>query len=470
MQREIITTFYEGAYRELVLNCGMRSSKSFVAALIGLIETVKWMLLDDPYSHYKIHPSTDVYGLITAVSLTQAQKRSAFMYYRKMVMDNWWFQEHGAVVQELAVKFPGHGLEVDAMPSSSASQAGGTLLFVIMDEIARFVETDGSRSGDLVYDTLKAGTKTLDGKIIVPSSPIYVRDKIMRLMDQVAESTKHALDNNKKPSMLAYHLATWEMNPHLTRASFDDDFRTKPETASRDWGAEPSYALEPFFAEPQRLDTVMRISRHVNPVIDGTTGAVVGLHKKANTKYFFHGDPALKNDSFGLAVAHHERGGDVIVLDLVHRFIPKAIGNTAEKEIDAELVRKTITNIHQILNMKGGTFDTWHFPETIQALRKKGLKTEQMTINIEHYEALKERVYMDPPRIRIPIHKLEVPSKNTKLPETVYDELKELDRVKGKKVDHPSLGCKDTADAVAGATWNCILNIGRRQRTEVIVM
>ena len=37
-------------------------------------------------------------------------------------------------------------------------------------------------------------------------------------------------------------------------------------------------------------------------------------------------------------------------------------------------------------------------------------------------------------------------------------ELRRLELVKGKKVDHPQGGSKDLADAVAGSVFNCVTN------------
>jgi len=43
--------------------------------------------------------------------------------------------------------------------------------------------------------------------------------------------------------------------------------------------------------------------------------------------------------------------------------------------------------------------------------------------------------------------------------EILLTELKRLELVEGKKVDHPAKGSKDVADAVAGATFNAIKTV-----------
>lgn len=453
-QEEILRDFYIAGRKELVICAGMRSSKSFLAGLIGAIETVRWLMLDEPWKTYGIIPGQTVYGLITATSEKQA-KRTSFMYYHNLIQRSWWFREVPKEVQELQVKFPGKGLEVQAVPSSSASQAGGTLLFVIIDELSRFVDTNGARSGDMVYDVLSRGCKTLRGKVVSISSPLYVRDKIMRLLEE-AKKLKADADKQGQPAPIAfYHLATWELNPTLKREDFNEDYARNPETARRDWEAVPSFAVEPYYMEPEKIR--LDFSRR-NPTID-VLGGIHGLVRNPAMHYYLHGDPAVKNDSFGLALAHLD--GKVAVVDLLHRFVPPP-----GREIDAAMVRKVIENIHAAVKIDMATFDTWNYPETIQALKNAGIKVEILIIKKEQHDHLKERIYADPAAISIPDHAL--PVAGPTMPETVVGELQELELVKGQKVDHPTGGSKDVADAVAGAVWDAHVHTSTRRFKRIV--
>jgi len=438
-QREIIGTFYEGSYRELVQCMGMRSSKSFMSALIGAIETARWLLLPDPWAAYNIIPGTDVYGVFTAPSLRQVKKYT-FMFFKNILKRSWWFQTLDPEYLGESVRFPGRGLEVMAIPSSSAGQAGGTFLFAIMDEVARFVDTEGHRGGDMVYDTLNRGTKTLNGKLMTLSSPLFNGDKIMRLIEE-AKTT---------PSMLAYHLATWEINPNLPREKFDEDFRRDPEKAKRDFGAIPSYAIEPYYMEPERIQ--MDPDRR-NPYIITEDSTIEGLKRQEGVKYYLHGDPAIRNDAFGLAVAHLDPNGKAIV-DLVHRFLPPQ-----GREINARHVRQVILNVHRILKLSAVTFDMWNYPIIIQDLKDMRIPVDILIIKKEQHDHLKERIYGK--TISIPMHKFE--TRDPRMPENAIQELRELELVKGQKVDHPSTGSKDVADAIAGAVWNANTNTSTRR-------
>lgn len=438
-QEDIIADFYAGSYRELVVCAGMRASKSFLAATIGAIETVRYLSLDDPWTYFKIFPGSEVFGFLTAVSEKQA-KRTSFMFYRNIVKNSWWFDAINYEMLELSIKFP-NGLSIIAIPSSSASQAGGTLLFVIMDELARFVDTEGNRGGDLVYETLSMGTRTLKGKVISISSPLYVRDKIMRLLE----------DAKISKDMLSFHLTTFEMNPNLHEADFRDYQRRNPEAYRRDILAIPSHAIEPFFLEPNKIQ--MDKTRK-NPTL---VGDMVKIKKIPKVRYYLHGDPAITNDAFGLAVAHINRTGKTVV-DFLHRFLPPA-----GSEINARHVRRVIINIHRTLGLRGATFDVWNYPETIQALKDMRVPFETLVIKKEQYDTLKEQIYSG--NISIPVHDLE--TRASRMASTVVEELQELELRNGQKVEHPYSGSKDVSDAVAGAVWSAVVN--QRTRRNVFL-
>jgi hypothetical protein len=441
-QREIIETFYSRNFKELVICAGMRSGKSFLAAVIGHIETIRYLALFDPWKHYGIVPGAPTHGFLTAVSEGQA-KRLVFSYYKAILEAAPIYQHINFEKDTLKVVFPENNLTVQAIPCSSASAAGGTLLFAIMDELARFCDTEGNASSDLVYDTLSRGCKTLGGKVVSISSPLYASDKVMRLLDDVRAENEYSASRNQAPSMLGYHLSTWEINPNLKRISFDREFTLNPEAAGRDWGAVPSHSIEPYFREPSRIDLALDIRRK-NPRVT-EDGRVEGLIPNTPMKYYLHGDPSFKNDSFGLCLAHLDK--ERVWVDMLWRFVPTGPAH----EIDAALVRRVIENIDKIVGIRKVTFDTWNFPETVQALRKRNIEVENLLIGKEQYDRLKEGIYSDPPAILIPVHELQV--QDSRMPKTVTIELKQLELVKGKKVDHPYGGSKDVADALAGAAW-----------------
>ena len=55
-------------YRELALVCGMRASKTFMAAFLGCYECYLYLSLDNPWRHYGIARDSPVFGMIAATS------------------------------------------------------------------------------------------------------------------------------------------------------------------------------------------------------------------------------------------------------------------------------------------------------------------------------------------------------------------------------------------------------------------
>ena len=93
------------------------------------------------------------------------------------------------------------------------------------------------------------------------------------------------------------------------------------------------------------------------------------------------------------------------------------------------------------------TYDNFQSASSIQELNKMGIKAERLSIDkdLSCYETLKEGIYQG----KVKYYRND---------DFLY-ELKRLELIKGKKVDHPiQNGSKDLADAVAGAVYNCVTN------------
>jgi hypothetical protein len=239
----------------------------------------------------------------------------------------------------------------------------------------------------------------------------------------------------KLPNFLCYQKATWEMNPNITKESLAMEFKLNPETAWRDYGARPPAALEAYFRDP--ISVRMAFDRtlpqliipEINPIISPKAAPEKGC------EYFMAGDPALKNDAFGLAMVH--LAGRQLIVDFTTRFHQ----TEDEPEIDALKVRKFIESIGKIYPLRAFAVDTWMFPETVQALERSGIYVEQNIVKKEQYDLLKEYIYTG--NIKIPAD------------EILLNELLQLELVHGIRVDHPRGGSKDIADALANAIWFC---------------
>ena len=114
-----------------------------------------------------------------------------------------------------------------------------------------------------------------------------------------------------------------------------------------------------------------------------------------------------------------------------------------DSEIDFAAIREFIISLReQGFNITMVTYDSFQSADSIQQLRQAGFNADTLSVdkNTEAYDLLKELIYTK--CCALPNHPL------------LLQELRQLEFIKGKKVDHPPRGSKDVADAVAGAVYN----------------
>lgn len=429
-QRETFLNFYNGDYRELVACVGMRSGKTLLASLFATYELYKLLTIEKPNSYYNMPKGSDIY-IINVATNQQQSKDTIFSEIESRIDNCEWFQSRNFKKRKTNYEFKTkeNRIHVRAEHSSSASLAGKTSKLISLDELARFKETGGERSASIVYDTLKRSLATFgrEGKIVSISSPMHKDDYMMRLLRQ----------GRKLDDVYTVHMATWEANPKISKKDLEGEFLRDPDSARRDYGADPPESLETYFKEPEKLDAVVDSSIP-------TPESEFELPEIEPIKYpcFMAGDPAYKNDKFGIALSyfHPEEG---IKVPLAHCFEPKR-GDVGE--IDADKVVEYIENLLERHNVVWFFTDIWNYPTAIKRIRDNGVRVEQNTVSKKEYDALKEQIYKAEKEGR----KILPPN------EKLIKEIKELEVHNGSRVDHPHQGSKDIADAVANSVYNCL--------------
>ena len=450
MQRKVIYVYYSSkyAYQDMVLVIGMRGGKTTIASICACYEAFKLISIGTPMKKYGLPPGSQIFIINVATSAPQA-KDTVFAAIKARIDNSPWFQEQKYTEHWNEFIFPvmDGTVIIRSEHSNSASLAGKTIICCIFDELARFKDTKGNSSGELVYDTLSRSVKTFkqDGRRIAISSPMLVDDFHMQLY-------RAGKDNPKK--VYTRQMPTWEMNPTIPYESLADEFARNPETAMRDFGAIPSSALEAYFKEPQKID-MCEHETLINAFKIDETGFSIELNPEwthdERTRYVLAGDPSFKNDAFGMGLAHKE--GKQYTIDGVGRFLPNTeYGN---HEIDAEKVGKLIMDIKEDCWLSDFVSDTWMFPETQQRIRRLGVNTENNVVQKEEYDFFKETIYNNA---------VEWP-----LSEILMQELKSLELVRGQKVDHPKKGSKDVSDACTNAIWKLGQSGGSGDFSVVIV-
>jgi len=449
-QKEVLREFYnkDKSYRDMILIWGMRAGKTVEASVISCFEAFKLINHGYPCRKYGFPIGTEIFIVNVATSDRQA-KDTVFAHTKARINASPWFQKQKYVEHhnEFIFSVKDGKVIIRSEHSNSASLAGKTVICAVFDELARFKDTGGNTSAEIVYDTLSRSVRSFgnDGKRIIITSPMYQDDFAMRLYKQFKNS----------PRWLCRRWPTWEVNPTITFEDLEDEFAKNPETAWRDYGATPSSSLEVYFKEPAKIDAVVDTSR-INPIDEDKNTPAEQLGNFQGEKgvyYTLAGDPALKNDAFGLCLLHTDPKTHDIIADILHRFTAQNTRETDDesdtaREINANFVKDFIFELNRRCTISMFATDTWMFPETIQAIRGAGIQVEQNHVTKREYDKLKELIY----------------SLRIKLPQYPYvcEELKALEIARGQRVDHPKEGSKDVADALANAVWfeTCFEKIG----------
>lgn len=235
---------------------------------------------------------------------------------------------------------------------------------------------------------------------------------------------------------MTIHKPTWECNPNIKMEDLQMEFDRNPESAWRDFGAQPPESLEAYFKEPYKIeesvvdDMPLPLDEFILPEID-----------PIREPCYLAGDPAYKNDRFGLALAYRDDKSGKIKVPLAHAFDPTGKNHS---EIDAQKVVRYIIDIIEKHNVVKFLVDIWNYPSALQKIRENGVMVEQNTVQKKEYDGLKEKIYKG---------EIEIPPNDI-----LIKELKELELINGQKVDHPKSGSKDIADAVANAVNSCELD------------
>jgi len=334
----------------------------------------------------------------------------------------------------------------------------------VMDEASYYNETPTQDTAQIMYYNLQSRIKTrfhpLGGLLIMISSPRYIDDFIERKMKEaelhpekifsrrravwdVIEEDKKAIQNGE--CFYLVHPMTKETTAIPIR--YQDEFQMNPERAWRDLGAVASLVLEPYFKQYDLV--VARVDYNLDCNIDEYGTLKDKFKPEVGRTYYIHIDLALTGDACGFAVAHKQLTIDKkeeVVVDLIHR-----IKGSKEKEIDITDVKNLVIAIKRRgFRLGKVTYDRFQSAQSIQDLKKQNIEAENLSVDatLAPYDTLKELIYSE--AIRYPYH------------EVFLKEVRRLELVNGKKVDHPVKGSKDVADAVAGAVYNAVEGVGSK--------
>ena len=340
--------FHDGilsSYNEMIVIAGMRSGKSFTGAHIG-----------GYFEHFLItrgmgggrgslqrllkQEKSEWFEITFAASTATQAAQTIYAKYREMRNNSPWIRKYVEWVKGAEKKQVGTVLDkwkyrsnddaildgylmcrFNRIASDSAGIAGKTRIMASIDEWARLVDTEGTRSSQELYRVLNQSLKTIRAAQELNGLPSFLGLMINvtspLAQDDPAMQTYYKAESGELKKTYGWKGATWEFNPQMPRHLFDEEFVKDPIAAARDFGAAPPNADMPFVDDPLRFWKSIDWEREPLAefeetfLADATGKKYVGVDlaycklDQVNTYYIF-GDAGLSWDSFGLVCAHPE--------------------------------------------------------------------------------------------------------------------------------------------------------------------
>jgi hypothetical protein len=405
----------EQPFREAWVPTGVRSGKSFIAALVAVYLAC--------FRDYRPHLAQGERAEILVIASDRTQAGVILRYVKGFLASNPMLSRLVEAERAESIDL-NNRVTIRVATCSYRSIRGFTCAAVICDEVAFWADDSMANPATEVLRALRPRLATIPNSLLLAISSPYARSGPL----WQAFQDHHGKDDSE---VLCWRATTRTMNPTISQRLIDRDMALDPEAARSEWEAEFRSDLETFLPiEAIQAATVQ--GRYELPPMPGVT-------------YTAFVDPSGgRKDAATLAIAHKER--ELAVVDLARRW--KAPHDPSHVAADMAAVLKS----YKVRKVSGDRYGgAW--PET--EFSKHG-------ITYQPAEKDKSSIYLE----FLPM----ILSGRVELVEnkTLFNELQVLERRtrKGGRdlVDHPPRGQDDLANSVAGA---CVQIGGKVVRPQV---
>ena len=446
---------------EVICMLGKGSGKDHCSRISMAYTIYLLHCLRDPLNYFGKAHGVYIDLLNLAVNAQQAQ-RVFFEPFKNLLLNSPYFNEVGFEPRVSEVFFFSRPVRCFSGHSESEGWEGYEVLTVVLDEIAAF-KTDAELKGvtrskgsaSAIYNMSKLSVMSRFpevGKVILLSFPRYKGDFI--------EQRYYGAKEKKEPKTWFIKAATWEVNPTIKREQLESEYIRNPVEARARFECEPPNMEDAYFRDP---DLVRKAFMHEDNPMDENGQFHNWFNGTDNQIRFIHIDLALKRDRAALSLVHclgfrevktlnGVENLPIIKVDLVH-----AWEATINQEINFAAIRQMIVDLCRKFEVAKVTFDRWQSIEMIQSLRSLGINADFHSVKKTDYDTLMTAIYDG--RLRGYWDEL-----------LVEEELLKLRLFSNNRIDHPSSGSKDLADAVAGATFVCIENMAINAEVEIEIL
>jgi hypothetical protein len=464
-----------GRYEEAMYIAGIGSGKSYVSSMAIAYIIYRLLCLKDPQKYFGFAKGTKIAFINISKSFSQA-KDIVFGELKNRIDNNSWFQRYYPPDFRIKSKLRlPKNIFILPLGSNEEAPLGYNIFGAVIDEASFHTLTKEKDYAEESYNQIKKRIRSRfmkRGKLFIITSPRYVYDFAEKKWEQEQDN----------PKVYKCRAALWEVMPedrwegpkfdvgkYITRyrdknimipIEFEEEFKQNPERAMRDYGAQPSLAIEGFFNDPDII--VVKSNKERNHPWNEKLGDFEewfwnyrSSKDYDSDKRFIHIDLGLNKEGMGdcAGIAMGKFDGWVerksvegkiekrpkIKID----FMLQIKAPSAKDEIQFEDVRQIVYRLKDIgYNIHKVTFDGWQSVDSVQTLKSGGINADFLSVdrNPEAYYTLKGALLDD----RLDYYHYK----------PLISELQMLEELKGKKIDHPRGGSKDVADAVAGVCYH----------------
>jgi len=448
-----------------ILAWGKGSGKDSISSLIILYGIYILLCMKSPQSYFDL-PNTEPIDLLNVAA---SEDQASDVFFNKFVshVKNWkWLKEKyhmkqsGVSLSKLTeklenlldntvnittngIKFP-KGIRAFSGHSDQETQEGKNLLFWVLDESDAFKETK-KKGADKVFKSLNSSARSRFGnryKGFILSFPRYKGGFVLRMYDAYKN---HLHVYTDKASTWEVRTDKYNENTKWFRfegrkipLDFKDEFDKDPTDAKTRYMCIAPDAETPFFEYPERIDEISVLKNKIILISEIVDNYVI---KKFETismplttnPHIITIDLGAVSDAAALSLSHLNEDNH-IEFDLCDRWVP-----IKEQKIEVDFVNvwQVIEFLANRVKVIGVYFDRWESRFLTQLLNKRGIPAFLYKLNFQDYKDFKENVYLK--KIWLPNDK------------NLKKELKELQRLKNEKADHPDSGAKDQVDTLVGA-------------------
>jgi hypothetical protein len=254
-----------------------------------------------------------------------------------------------------------NGVTIRALPAHAAAARGVAMSLAIMDEAGHAIAGEGPGAARQLYRAVQPATRQFGsrGRVLITSTPGWPTGLLWDL-EQAAKA-------GVADDVLVIRRATWDMNPTITRASLEREFREDPAGAAAEYACQWLEGTNVFTEREAVLACIDTNRRQLPPV--------QGVH------YWAACDPAFAagGDAFALAIGHRQGQGleATNVIDLVTSWRGK------KSPLNSDAVLDEIAATAAAYGVRRVTSDQHALVPVTDGLRKRGLMVDYQHLSSE---------------------------------------------------------------------------------------